>query len=76
MIESLATLSTHLRKVEDAIWARISEFEIRFCHGAELLKVRFGSEGFETIFLNADGATWVDSFTLEELSEFLQDNPL
>lgn len=76
MNQALATLSVDLRKVEDAIWARSEAFEKRFCRGNAILALRFDSRNVEAIYLTNTGATWVDSFTLEELSEFLGENPL
>lgn len=64
------------RKVEDAIWARQQAFEKRFCHDEELLEVWFSSESIKVVFLTYEGGTWTDSFPLEELNEFLRENPI
>lgn len=59
------------REIEDAIWARVTAFEKRFCHDEELIDVRLSSEAVKVVFLVPDGGTWTDGFPLTELIDFI-----
>ena len=64
------------RQIEDAIWARVTSFEKRFCDGGELLSVSLGSESLKVVYLMWEGTHVGNSFPLAELMGFLEETPI
>jgi len=49
-----------------------SDFEKTFCDGNELLEVWFSSERIQVVYLISSGATVINSFTIDEFSDWLE----
>lgn len=71
MNEALENIIPWIELLENTVYNNRTDFEKTFCYGNELVNLRFSSELIEFTFLAESGSMVIDSCTIEQFNEWL-----